>query len=112
MAIVKGQGKDQAGQDFIALTKEYYADVGIACQALPIASRIRMDQIVKKLESLDIDEGIRIESGDKKMFVNRSLSGTFLVQFGDSKELHYLDSAQQVLRLAKNLGTKLDVWTY
>jgi hypothetical protein len=70
-----------------------------------------MDQLVKKLDSLDIDEGIRIESGSKKMFISRSLSGTFLVQL-DSKELRYLDSAQQVFKLAKNLGTKLDVWTY
>lgn len=79
---------------------------------MPIASRIRMDQLVKKLESLDIDEGLRIESENKKMFINRSLSGVFLVQFGDSKELHYLDSASQVFRLAKSLGTKLHIWTY
>ncbi len=78
---------------------------------MPIASRIRMENLVKKLESLDIDEGIRIESGDKKMFVNRSISGTFLVQL-DSNEPRYLDSALQVFKLAKNLGRKLHVWVY
>jgi hypothetical protein len=63
-------------------------------------------RLSKKLLTLDLDEGIRIESSiqGKKAFVNKNASGIFVVQlvimnksFGyDNKDVRYFDSAEEV----------------
>ncbi|WP_337862578.1 hypothetical protein [Nitrososphaera sp.] len=89
------------------------------------STRIGQDELLKKLESLDIDEGIRVElGGGRKMFVNRSPSGTFVVQFAggppqkgssDAREkkekesIRYFDSAKEVARLARGA---VAAWAY
>ena len=80
---------------------------------MPAGTQVRPGDLAKKLESLDIDEGIRIESGKNKLFVNKSPSGTFVVQFGNSDDFRYLDSARQVVYLAKkSLGKGIIAWIY
>jgi hypothetical protein len=63
-------------------------------------------RLIKKLLTLDIDEGVRIESPiqGKKMFVNKNASGIFVVQLviknkscDYDKDVRYFDSAEQVL---------------
>ncbi|AIC17105.1 hypothetical protein [Nitrososphaera viennensis] len=81
---------------------------------MPVAIRIKQGGLEKALSSLDIDEGVRIESGGKKkkMFVNRSTSGIFVVQIGE-EEFCYLDSAAQVVKLAdKIFGKKYSAYAY
>ena len=64
-------------------------------------------QLAKKLLTLDIDEGIRIESSiqlKKRMFINKNASGVFIVQLVDdnnpshysNNDLRYFDSAEEV----------------
>ncbi|MEO9364461.1 MAG: hypothetical protein ABI348_11225 [Nitrososphaera sp.] len=83
---------------------------------MPVGARIRHGGLEKVLSSLDLDEGVRIESaGKKKMFVNRSASGAFVVQVGD--DFYYLDSASQVAKLVEKIfgknmkRTPTDIWS-
>jgi hypothetical protein len=63
-------------------------------------------RLIKKLLTLDIDEGVRIECSiqRKKMFVNKNASGIFVVQLvtknkscDDNKDVRYFDSAEEVV---------------
>lgn len=77
---------------------------------VPVGTRLKPRELVRVLLSLDVDEGVRIEGKNGKMFVNKSPSGTFVVQAGE--EFHYLDSAAQIVKLAdKNFG-KYAAWAY
>jgi hypothetical protein len=78
-----------------------------ASPTMPAASRIRLSQLPERLKLLDIDEGLRIEFAGSKMFVNKNLSGSFVVQF-DNKKCQYLDSAK-ILKLAKKSS---QIWAY
>ena len=65
-------------------------------------------QLAKKLLTLDIDEGIRIESSiqRKRIFVNKNASDVFVVQlvvsnnnFSDynNNDVRYFDSTEEVI---------------
>jgi hypothetical protein len=74
-------------------------------------NRIKPSELVEKLATLDVDEGIRIESAGRQMFVNKNASGVFVLQFGS--EFLYLDSAKQVLSAIKSkFRAKYTVWAY
>ncbi|MGI0020241.1 MAG: hypothetical protein ACREAY_07200 [Nitrososphaera sp.] len=75
---------------------------------MPAGTRIA--NLVQKLDSLDFDEGVRVESRGKKMFVNRSPSGAFIVQSGDT--FHYIGTAGQVARLVKTTFNSYSAWAY
>lgn len=77
---------------------------------MPVGTRLKHGELVRMLSSLDVDEGVRIEGKGGKMFVNKSASGTFVVQVG--QEFHYLDSAAQVVKLANKTFGKYSVWAY
>ena len=77
---------------------------------MPVGSKLKQNELVRALSLLDVDEGIRLEGKSGKMFVNRSASGTFVVQV--EKEFHYLDSAAQVVKLADKTFGKYSVWAY
>ncbi|MER3407274.1 MAG: hypothetical protein C4292_00105 [Nitrososphaera sp.] len=69
-------------------------------------TKLKPGELLRKLESLDIDEGIRIESGKRgrkdKLFVNRRPSGTFVVQHDDNTDdFGYFESARQVIAMLK-----------
>ena len=70
------------------------------------------DHLQNTLASLDIDEGVRIESGrKKKIFVNRNTAGTFIIQ--NSCQFHYLDTKEQVANLIeKTFGKKYSAYAY
>jgi hypothetical protein len=61
-------------------------------------------RLIKKLLTLDLDEGIRIESSiqGKKAFVNKNASGIFVIQLVimnkscDNKDVRYFDFAEEV----------------
>jgi hypothetical protein len=78
---------------------------------MPVGAKIRRGSLEKVLSSLDLDEGVRIESAGKKMFVNKSASGVFVVQVGD--EFYYLDSTSQVTKLVGRVfGKKYEAYAY
>ena len=80
---------------------------------MPRGARIKMSELAERLAALDIDEGIRVEYADKKMFVNKNSSGIFVVQFGDSGNFRYLQSARQVISLVNlTFGNKGTAWIY
>lgn len=82
---------------------------------MPRGTRIKAGELAGRLAALDIDEGIRIEraSGGIKMFINRSPSGVFIVQFDDSKDFQYLASAKQVAALVRaKFGSRFVAWIY
>jgi hypothetical protein len=65
-------------------------------------------RLAKKLQTLDIDEGLRIEETSvrvKKIFVNKNASGIFVVQLavndkchnGGNDDIKYFDWAEQVI---------------
>jgi hypothetical protein len=67
-------------------------------------------RLAKKLQTLDIDEGLRIEESTVrvkkiKIFVNKNASGIFVVQLvvndkyhnGGNDNIKYFDSAEQVV---------------
>lgn len=78
---------------------------------MPRGNRIKESELVDRLATLDVDEGIRIEGAGRKMFVNKNASGVFVLQFGN--EFLYLDSAKQVLSSMKSkFRGKYTVWAY
>jgi hypothetical protein len=64
-------------------------------------------RLAKKLVTLDIDEGIRIESPiqGKRLFVNKNASNVFVVQLiiknkssdYNNSDIRYFDSAEEVI---------------
>ncbi len=74
-----------------------------------------VERLAKKLQTLDIDEGIRIQGSaiqGKKIFVNKNASGIFVVQVAvknqkssaiyDNNDIKYFHSAEQVIELVKS----------
>ena len=99
----------------MVVIKEFFAKSDIPSRALflqmPRGSRIKAGELAGRLAALDIDEGIRIENGADKMFVNRNASGVFIVQSGS--EFQYIESAKQVANAIKSkFGTKYTLWIY
>ena len=75
----------------------------------------KADRLAKKLQTLDIDEGVRIEESSiqaKKIFVNKNASGIFVVQLAvnnqkssaiyDNNDIKYFDSADQVIEFVNS----------
>lgn len=82
---------------------------------MPRGTRVKAGELAGRLAALDIDEGVRIEraSSGIKMFINRSPSGVFIVQFDDSKDFQYLASAKQVAALVRaKFGNRFVAWIY
>jgi hypothetical protein len=99
--------------------------------------RIRPADLALQLQSLDIDEGIRIESlgidNKEKIFINKNASGIFVLQMaevdrhrndmkGELKpgkgwqshdKILYFDSPAEVLKTIRQaFGKKIAVWLY
>lgn len=88
------------------------------------SNKVKTRNLTNKLLSLDIDEGLRVESSVHgiRLFINKSASGTFVLQFcnnnKDDKENRnnnfvYFDSAEEVIKLIKiKFGRNFSVWSY
>jgi hypothetical protein len=98
----------------LAAVKEYFAKQDIPSSAIPLqmprGTRIRTGELAGRLATLDVDEGIRIEGAGKKMFVNRSASGIFVVQLGN--DFQHFESARQVLAAIKSSFGRYAAWAY
>lgn len=67
----------------------------------------KSNQLAKKLLTLDIDEGIRIESSiqRKRIFVNKNASDVFVVQLvvdSNNNDVRYCDSTDEVIEFVKS----------
>jgi hypothetical protein len=85
--------------------------------AAAVGTKLKQGKLLRRLESLDIDEGIRIETrkGDRKekLFVNRRPSGTFVVQLDNSQEFEYFDSAFHAVGFVRDrAGKGATAWLY
>lgn len=80
------------------------------------SGRSKEKELAKKLISLDLDEGIRIEqqSQRKKLFINRNACGDFVTQFVDKEKnqnseinnIRYFSSDAEVLEFVKSRFNK------
>jgi hypothetical protein len=77
---------------------------------MPRDTRIKASDLAGRIAALDVDEGIRIEGGGSKMFVNRNASGIFVVKFGN--DFKYLESTKQVLDEIKSKFGRYAAWVY
>lgn len=86
-------------------------------------SKVKARDLIRKLLSLDIDEGLRIENKtqDIRLFINKSASGIFVLQlcnYKDDKEISnnnffYFDSGEEVIKLIKNkFKRNFSIWSY
>ena len=52
------------------------------------SNKVKTRNLTRKLLSLDIDEGLRIESSVRgiRLFINKSASGTFVLQLCNNKD--------------------------
>ena len=80
------------------------------------SGRSKEKELAKKLISLDLDEGIRVEqqSQRKKLFINRNACGNFVTQFVDEEKnqsseinnIQYFSSDAEVLEFVKSRFNK------
>ena len=79
--------------------------------------RSKEKELAKELISLDLDEGIRIEhqSQRKKLFINRNVCGSFVLEFVPETKKHqnpefnniqYFSSEAEVLHFIKSRFNK------
>jgi hypothetical protein len=87
------------------------------------SNKVKTRDLTSTLLSLDTDEGVRIESSVRgiRLFINRSASGTFVLQFCNKKDdkenrnnnFVYFDSVEEVIKLIKiKFGRNFSVWSY
>ena len=87
------------------------------------SNKVKTRNLTSKLLSLDIDEGLRIESSVHgiRLFINKSVSGTFVLQLCTSKDdkenennnFVYFDSAEEVTKFIKmKFRRNFSVWSY
>ena len=68
----------------------------------------KSEKLANKLLTLDIDEGIRIESSnqEKKIFINKTASGIFVVELisrnAVNNDIRYLDFVKDVVKFVKS----------
>jgi hypothetical protein len=86
--------------------------------------KVKARDLLRELFSLDIDEGLRIESSSKdtRLFINKSASATFVLQLCNNKaekvnrnnnNFIYFDSAEDVIKFIKTkFGRNFSIWSY
>jgi hypothetical protein len=95
--------------DFLPATIQYN-------NALEGSKICRPKELQRILETLDIDEGVRIEKSGElhKMFISKSPSGVYAIQVTSSSsqkhdqdtKVEYLDSAAEVLSMITSIFRK------
>lgn len=85
-------------------------------------SKLKTKDLVRKLLSLDIDEGLRIENKTHniRLFINKNASGLFVLQLCNHKDdkennnnFFYFDSDEEVIKFIKNkFERNFSIWSY
>lgn len=78
----------------------------------------KSEKLANKLLTLDIDEGIRIESSnqEKKIFINKTASGIFVVELitrnAVNNDIRYFDFVKDVVKFVKSSFNKRFLISY
>lgn len=85
-------------------------------------SKVKARDLIRKLLSLDIDEGLRIENKTHniRLFINKNASGLFVLQLCNHKDdkennnnFFYFDSDEEVIKFIKNkFERNFSIWSY
>lgn len=85
-------------------------------------SKVKTKDLIRKLLSLDIDEGLRIENKTHniRLFINKNASGLFVLQLCNHKDdkennnnFFYFDSDEEVIKFIKNkFERNFSIWSY
>jgi hypothetical protein len=85
-------------------------------------SKVKTKDLIRKLLSLDIDEGLRIENKTHNigLFINKNASGLFVLQLCNHKDdkennnnFFYFDSDEEVIKFIKNkFERNFSIWSY
>jgi hypothetical protein len=86
-------------------------------------SKVKTRDLIRKLLSLDIDEGLRIENKTQniRLFINKNASGIFVLQLYNHKDdkensnnnFFYFDSCEEVIKFIKNkFERNFSIWSY
>jgi hypothetical protein len=83
---------------------------------MKLEKKIDSKDLVSQLNSLDLDDGVRIVGKKKKMFINKAALGEFVMQikeFNGNEIICYRKSTSSVIRLVNaTFKEKFSVSTY
>lgn len=82
---------------------------------MKLEKKIDSKDLVSQLNSLDLDDGVRIVGKKKKMFINKAALGEFVMQieFNGNEIICYRKSTSSVIRLVNaTFKEKFSISTY
>lgn len=83
---------------------------------MKLEKKIDSKDLVSQLNSLDLDDGVRIVGKKKKMFINKAALGEFVMQikeFNGNEIIYYRKSTSSVIRLVNaTFKEKFSISTY
>jgi len=69
---------------------------------LRLEKKLNIKDLESHLDSLDLDDGVRIDDSKKKMFINKTNADEFILQIkmqNGSENIYYYRSASNVMRM-------------
>jgi hypothetical protein len=72
------------------------------CRGLRLEKKLNVKELESHLDSLDLDEGVRIDDSKKKMFINKTNADEFVLQIkveNGNEDIYYCESASKVMRM-------------
>jgi hypothetical protein len=69
---------------------------------LRLEKKLNIKDLESHLDSLDLDDGVRIDDSKKKMFINKTNADEFILQIkmqNGSENIYYYRSASKVMRM-------------
>jgi len=83
---------------------------------LRLERKLKPKDLESHLNSLDLDDGVRIDGTKKKMFINKTNGNEFVLQIkveNESEDIYYYRSTSRVMRLVNStFNGKYSVSTY
>lgn len=67
-----------------------------------LEKKLNIKDLESHLDSLDLDDGVRIDDSKKKMFINKTNADEFILQIkmqNGSENIYYYRSASKVMRM-------------
>jgi hypothetical protein len=83
---------------------------------LRLGRKLNPKDLESHLNSLDLDDGVRIDGTKKKMFINKTNANEFVMQIkveNGSEDIYYYRSTSRVMRLVNStFNGKYSISTY
>ena len=81
-----------------------------------LEKKLNIKDLEGHLDSLDLDDGVRIDGSKKKMFINKTNSDEFVLQIkveNGNEDIYYYRSASKVMRMVSTVfDGKFSISTY